>query len=294
MLPTGAGKTVCYATAALISGEVTVVVVCPLLSLMLDQVNRLQARGLNVCYINFDVPTAERDVLIHDLLLDNPPYNFIFLTPENATTSQMQDIFSKTEEKNTLKYIAIDECHCIDMWGYNFRPTYANLGNLSKFECPTVAMTGTCTARTEEFILKSLNLTDATVVRKSCDRVNISLFVKIIRFDGKDRVAALILEEYNSQCGIAHCLQRGDATDMAYLLQTKGVNAPYYHAALDPYRKKENFQAWQEGRATVNNGNRTEWSPIRSVIIRVINKIGRPRSGSPICLITSMITDRIG
>ena len=78
MLPRGAGKTVYFATPALISGEVTVVVVCPLLSLMLDQVNRLQAKGLNVCYINVEVPTAERDVLIHDLLLDNPPYNFIF------------------------------------------------------------------------------------------------------------------------------------------------------------------------------------------------------------------------
>ena len=250
VLPTGAGKTLCYAIPALISGGVTVVVF-PLLSLMLDQVNRLRAKGLNVCYINFEVPSAERDVLIHNLLLDNPPYNFLFLTPENATTSQMKEIFSKMEEKNTLNYIVIDECHCIDMWGYDFRPAYANLGNLSKFKCPVVAMTGTCTARTEEVILKSLNLTDATVVRQSCDRDNISLFVKMKKSDGKDQVATLILEEYSSQCGIVYCLQRGDTTDMAYLLQTKGVNATYYHGALDPYKKKENFQAWQEGRATV-------------------------------------------
>ena len=101
MLPTGAGKTVCYATPALISGEVTVVVVCPLLSLMLDQVNCLQAKGLNVCYTNFEVPTTERDVLIHDLLLDNPSYNFIFLTPENATTSKMQDILQNGRKENT-------------------------------------------------------------------------------------------------------------------------------------------------------------------------------------------------
>jgi len=72
------------------------------------------------------------------------------------------------------------------MWGYDFRPAYGNLRNLSKFKCPTVAMTGTCTARTEEVIMKSLNLTDATVVRQSCDRDNISLFVKIKKSDGKD------------------------------------------------------------------------------------------------------------
>ena len=250
VLPTGTGKTVCYAIPALISGGVTVVI-CPLLSLMLDQVHRLRAKGLNACYINFDVPSTERDVLIHNLLSDSPPYNFLFLTPENATSPQMLDMFSKMEQKNTLKYIVIDECHCIDMWGHDFRPAYANLGSLTQLRCPVVAMTGTCTSRTEEVILKSLNLSNVTVVRQSCDRENISLFVKQKKADGKDQVAALILENYAGQCGIVYCLQRGDTTDMAYLLQTKGVNATYYHGALDPYRKRENFQAWQEGRAKV-------------------------------------------
>lgn len=137
------------------------------------------------------------------------------------------------------------------MWGHDFRPAYANLGSLTQLRCPVVAMTGTCTSRTEKVILKSLNLSNVTVVRQSCDRENISLFVKQKKADGKDQVAALILENYAGQCGIVYCLQRGDTTDKAYLLQTKGVNATYYHGALDPYRKRENFQAWQEGRAKV-------------------------------------------
>ena len=90
----------------------------------------------------------------------------------------MQQLFSKMKEKNTLQYIIINECHCIDMWGLDFRPAYANLGSLSNFKCPIVAMTGTCTARTEEVILTSLSISDATVVRQSCNRENISLFVK--------------------------------------------------------------------------------------------------------------------
>lgn len=102
VLPTGTGKTVCYAIPALISGGVTVVI-CPLLSLMLDQVHRLRAKGLNACYINFDVPSTERDVLIHNLLSDSPPYNFLFLTPENATSPQMLDMFSKMEQKKHTK-----------------------------------------------------------------------------------------------------------------------------------------------------------------------------------------------
>ena len=117
-------------------------------------------------------------------------------------------------------------------------PAYANLGSLTQLTCPVVAMTGTCTARTEDVILKSLNLNDATVVRQSCDRENIFLFVKNKKSDVKDQVAALILAKYSSQCGIIYCLQRSDTTDMAYLLQTKGVNATYYHRALGPYKKK--------------------------------------------------------
>ena len=137
------------------------------------------------------------------------------------------------------------------MWGHAFRPAYANLGSLTQLKCLVVAMTGTCTARTEDVILKSLNLNDATFVRQSCDWENNSLFVKNKTSDGKDQVAALILTKYSSQCGIIYCLQRSDTTGIAYLLQTKGVNATYYHGALDPYKKKENFEAWQEGRANV-------------------------------------------
>ena len=118
------------------------------------------------------------------------------------------------------------------MWGYDFRPAYADLGNLSNLNCPIVAMTGTCTARTEEVISKSLNLSDFTVVRQSCDRENISLFVKHKKSDGKDQVVTLIQEEYRNQCGIVYCLQRGDTTDMAYLLQSKGINATYYHFTI--------------------------------------------------------------
>ena len=181
VLPTGAGKTICFAVPALIPSGVTVIG-CLLLSLMLDQVNCLRAKGLNACYINSDLPSAERDVLVHNLLLDSP-YNSLFVTPEKATSPEMEQVFSTMESKNTLSHNVIDECHCIDIWGFDFRPAYANLGHLSRFKCPLVAMTGTCTSRTEEVILASLNISDATIVRQSCDRENISLFVKSIRFD---------------------------------------------------------------------------------------------------------------
>lgn len=162
VLPTGAGKTICYAIPALISGGVTVVI-CPLLSLVLDQVNRLKSKGLNVCYINSEVSSAEREVLLHNILSDSPPYNFLCVTPENATSPDMLEIYSKMKQKNTLKQIVIDECHCIDMQGFDFGPAYANLGSLSSLNCQIIGMTATCSAKTEEVILKTLNLNNTTV-----------------------------------------------------------------------------------------------------------------------------------
>ena len=90
----------------------------------------------------------------------------------------MLDMFSKMEQQSTLKDIVIDKYHCIDMWEHDLRPAYGNLGSLTQLKCPVVVMTGTCTSRTEEVILKSLNLSNVTAVRQSWDRENISLFVK--------------------------------------------------------------------------------------------------------------------
>ena len=138
MLPTGGGKSVCYAVPALISGGVTVVI-CLLLSIMMDQVNLLRSKGLNVCYLNSSVPQSERDVIVHNMLSSAPEYNFVFLTPEFATSPDMLDVFSKMKYNETITYIVIDECHCIDMWSFDFRPAYANLHLLTSLNCQVIA-----------------------------------------------------------------------------------------------------------------------------------------------------------
>ena len=250
VLPTGAGKTICYSVPAIVSGGVTIVI-SPLLSLMLEQVDYLRSKGLNVCYVNSTVSQIDREVIIHHMLSDVPPYNFLFVTPESATSSELMDVFKKMKSKGTIKYITIDECHCIDLWGFDFRPAYANLGILSELNCQIVALTATCTSRTEAVIISSLKLTDAIVIRETCNRPNISLFVKLKKGDGKEQVADKIITQHENQCGVVYCLQRGDTTDMAYILQSKGVTATYYHGALDAYKKKDNAQAWQNGKALV-------------------------------------------
>ena len=165
VLPTGGGKTICYSIPVLVSGGVAIVI-CPLLSLMMDQVQFLRAKGLNVCYLNATVPQEDKDIILHNLLSDQPPYSFFFVTPESATQPDMLQVFSRMKIKGTLKYFVIDECHCIDTWGHDFRPAYGNLGILSSLECQIVALTATSTTKTEQTILSSLNMPNATVIRQ--------------------------------------------------------------------------------------------------------------------------------
>ena len=250
VLPTGAGKTLCFSIPALIAGGLTIVI-SPLLSLMLNRVEHLRSKGLNVSYLNSAVSMDDRNTIMHNMVSDKPPYNFVFITPETAATEEMRHVLKQMKTKGTLTYIVIDECHCVDMWEFYFRPAYAELGVLSKLNCPIVALTATCTSRTENVIISSLQLINPITIRQTCNRESISLCVQPKKGDGKDQVVNKILENHQKVCGIVYCLQRTDTTDMAYVLQTKGISATYYHGALEPYKKKENFQAWLEGKADV-------------------------------------------
>jgi ATP-dependent DNA helicase RecQ len=277
VMPTGGGKSVCYSVPAIVSGGVTVVI-CPLLSLMMDQVNMLRSKGLNVCYLNSSVPQSDRDVIVHNMLSEAPDYNFVFLTPETATSSDIVDVLSKMKSNGTLTYIVIDECHCIDMWGFDFRPAYGNLGIFASLNCQVIALTATCTPRTEEIILSSLNLTSATTIRQTCDRPNISLIVKPKKGDGKEQATNMIVNEHKDQCGIVYCTERATTLDITYCLQTKGVNATYFHGALDPYKKKANFDAWCEGRALVMCATVAFGMGINKANVRFVIHLGIPQS----------------
>ncbi len=171
--------------------------------------------------MNSAVSQVQREIIIHNMLSDIPPYNFLFVTPESATSYVIMDVFKKMKAKGTLSYIALDECHCIDLWGFDFRPAYANLGILSELNCKIVALTARCTSRTEAVILSSLKLTHAIVIRQTCNRPNISLLVKSKKGNGKEQVSDEITAQYKNQCGIVFCLQRADTTDMAYICNQK-------------------------------------------------------------------------
>lgn len=139
-------------------------------------------------------------------------------------------------------------------------------------------MTATCTPRTETIILTSLNLSSVTTIRQTCDRPNISLIVKPKKGDGKEQATNMIVNEHKHQCGIVYCAERATTVDMTYCLQTKGVNATYFHGALDPHKKKENFDAWCNGRALVMCATVAFGMGINKANVRFIIHLSIPQS----------------
>ena len=121
-MPTGGGKTLCYAIPAIISKGVTIVVT-PLLAPMDDQVKRLREQKMSVAYINSVMPEEEKDNVLHCLLQESIKYDVLYITPEALLTSQFQKVVERISKAGNLSRIIADEAHCVDTWGNNFRPS---------------------------------------------------------------------------------------------------------------------------------------------------------------------------
>ena len=141
-MPTGGGKTVCYVVPALLENKVTVVIF-PLLSLLIDQCHRLRSKGVPVCYLMSEMDQNERDTIFHKLTTSPLEYKFLFLTPETVLSQETLCLLQDLASKHLLNFFVIDEAHCIDSWGFHFRPSYHQLWKLNEFGQPILAMTGT-------------------------------------------------------------------------------------------------------------------------------------------------------
>lgn len=250
LLPTGAGKTICYAVPGMILHGVSVVIT-PLIALILDQVQRLRGAGVTVAYLVSSMKDEEKEVVRHNLSMPNPSYKFLFTTPETITTTSVKRLIQLMCANKTLAQFVIDEAHCIDYWGFNFRPSYSSLGTLKDYDVPIVALTATATDRTVSVISLQLRLQNPIIIAQSFLRSNLHFSVVSKKSSVKDDIAKLINENFSNCCGIIYCSERKDTIEMAYTLNSKGVNATYFHGALDPFEKKETSSAWLEGRAFV-------------------------------------------
>lgn len=244
-MPTGSGKTVCYTIPTIISGG-TSLVVSPLLSLIYNQVKALREKGVSATHITSQMAPAERNTILHSLLKPKPDFQFLYCTPELLSCTDITTTLHKMVGNKTLVNKIIDEAHCVDMWGHDFRPSYCDLGNL-KLGVPLVCFTATLTDRALSSVSQSLRLTNPIIKKAPCERVNLCLHVVEKTGSHPRDIATQILNNFKDQSGIVYCHSREQTQNMAYELAATGVQASFYHARLDIDLKVERQKKWEDG-----------------------------------------------
>jgi ATP-dependent DNA helicase RecQ len=231
VMPTGAGKSLCYQLPATLLSGVTLVI-SPLISLMKDQVDALTARGISATFINSTLTDAER--ADRQRRLREGAYKLVYVAPERFRSEAF--VSSLVEAK--VEVLAIDEAHCISQWGHDFRPDYSQLGQIRKRLRPprTVALTATATPEVRDDIVKVLLMKDPQVFVAGFDRPNLFLEVVTVSGDADKRAACLQLAGEGS--GVVYCSTRKQAEGLHDALKKKKVKAVLYHAGMDDDDRK--------------------------------------------------------
>lgn len=232
VMPTGAGKSVCYQVPAMLLPGVTLVV-SPLISLMRDQVQTLVANGIPSAYINSSLTEAQ----CHKAMINTRigKYKIIYIAPERLLSSSMLELIENLE----ISLIAVDEAHCISQWGQDFRPAYLDIPKLvSRLHVRPVlaAFTATATPRVQSDILKTLGLHNPLTTVTGFDRANLYFEVK----RPKNKYEALIQYlKANDAEGIVYCSTRKEVESVSERLISDGYSAARYHAGLSDSERSQ-------------------------------------------------------
>ena len=225
LMPTGGGKSLCYQLPALHRPGVGIVV-SPLISLMKDQVDSLQATGVNAAMYNSTLAPAEARAVLEQLHAGR--LDLLYVSPERM----MRPDFIRSLESVSIALIAVDEAHCVSQWGHDFRPEYAALGDLrASFPAvPFIALTATADPQTREDIVRVLGLADARRFITGFDRPNIRYTV--LEKHRPQQQLLRFLESREGASGIVYALSRKRVEEVAAFLDERGFTAAAYHAGL--------------------------------------------------------------
>lgn len=226
IMPTGAGKSICFQLPALLFPGISIVV-SPLISLMKDQVDSLLNQGIPATYINSSLSAAEVSRRVYDI--GEKRYKLIYVAPERLSTDYFQAILAKTE----ISMIAIDEAHCLSQWGHDFRPSYKAIYPFINAlpKRPIIgAFTATATPEVKTDIVTLLGLYQPNVHVSGFDRPNLSF--SVLRGENKQKFILNYIKEHAEQSGIIYAATRKEVDALYQLLCHKGYNAGHYHAGL--------------------------------------------------------------
>lgn len=234
VMPTGAGKSICYQVPAL-KMPGTTIVVSPLISLMKDQVQALNQAGVHAAYINSSLTESQIDKALS--LAASGRYKLIYVAPERLETAS----FLSFARQASIPLVAVDEAHCISQWGQDFRPSYLNITTFIK-QLPTrpaiAAFTATATDRVRRDISGALDLNAPYTLVTGFDRPNLFFSVK----HPKSKLPYLLhyLSGHENECGIVYCSTRKNVDKLTSQLTAAGFSAAGYHAGMSDAERKKN------------------------------------------------------
>ena len=264
ILPTGGGKSICFQIPALCLEGITIVV-SPLIALMTDQVMALKELGVAAACMHSSLSSIEKREITEQI--QDGTLKMLYMAPE----SLLQERFLRFISSIKVSLIAIDEAHCISVWGNDFRPEYTKLGMLRQEipQVPIIALTATADTATQQDILKQLSMPDAKMFLGSFERGNLT----IRSSPGQDRFSKILrfLFQYKNQTGIIYCLSRKGAESLSKKLKEAGYNSGYYHAGMDGMSRNRIQQRFQNDEirivcATIAFGMGIDKSNVRFVI----------------------------
>ncbi|WP_118861502.1 DNA helicase RecQ [Haemophilus haemolyticus] len=271
VMATGNGKSLCYQIPALCFEGVTLVI-SPLISLMKDQVDQLQANGIEADFLNSS-QTLEQQQRVQNKLISGQ-LKLLYVSPEKVMTNSFFQLISYSK----VSFIAIDEAHCISQWGHDFRPEYTQLGGLKASfpHAPIMALTATADYATRQDILTHLNLENPHKYIGSFDRPNIRYTLEE-KYKPMEQLTRFVLAQ-KGKSGIIYCNSRNKVERIAESLRNKGVSASAYHAGMETALRERVQQDFQRDNVQVVVATIAFGMGINKSNVRFVAHFDLPRS----------------
>lgn len=238
LLPTGGGKSVCFQVPSMAKDGIALVIT-PLVALMKDQVQNLEARGIKALAIHAGMARHQVDLALNNAAYGG--YKFLYVSPERLSTSLFQSYLDVLD----INFIVVDEAHCISQWGYDFRPDYLQVGRIrERVPAPVIALTATATPQVAEDIMDKLAFRGRLLLKTGFERENLSY---VVRHCDDKRGQLLDVCRGVPGSGIVYLRSRKGCEETAAFLEAGGVSASFYHAGLDSLTRSSRQAAWKQG-----------------------------------------------